>query len=82
VKELAKNMSKSLEELRWSHFHEQLGQKLCAAYIAQQQGIALDSALKKVAVPVGDLWLVMAEFARKSCAENGDVGDLAVPFQR
>jgi hypothetical protein len=69
-------MRKCLEELRRSHFHEQLGQKLCAAYIAQQQGIALDTALKKVAVPVGDFWLVMAELARKACTENAEMEDL------
>jgi hypothetical protein len=69
-------MGKSLEELRRSHFHQQLGQKLCAAYIAQQQGIALDSALTKAALPVGDFWLLMAELARKTCTENSETEGL------
>jgi hypothetical protein len=36
-------MSRSLEELRQSPFHQELGRKMCAAYIAQQQGIALEA---------------------------------------
>ena len=40
-------MAKKIEELRESEFHQELGQKMCAAFIAQQQGIALNTALKK-----------------------------------
>lgn len=40
---------------------------MCAAFIAQQQGIALSTALKKIEEPIGDLWLVLAEFARQEC---------------
>jgi hypothetical protein len=46
---------------------------MCAAYIAQQQGIALDTAIKKVSDPIGDLWFLVAEFAREGCAENADL---------
>lgn len=66
-------MSRSLEELRRSPFHQELGRKMCAAYIAQQQGIALDTAMKKVSDPIGDLWLLMAEFAREGCAGSADL---------
>ena len=63
----------TLEELRTSQFHHQLGQKMCAAYIAQQQGITLNTALKKAEEPIGDLWLLLAEFARQGCAETTDL---------
>ena len=66
-------MTKTLEELRQSPYHQQLGQKICAAFVAQQQGISLNTALKKVPEPVGDLWLVVAEFARQGYANaNSD----------
>jgi hypothetical protein len=42
---------------------------MCAAFVAQQQGIALNTALNKVPDPVGDLWLVVAEFARRTSME-------------
>jgi len=61
-------ITKPLEELRNSPYHHQLGLKMCAAFIARQQGIKIDTALKKVAQPVGDLWLVIAEFARHGCS--------------
>ncbi len=32
-------MSKTLEELRQSSFHQELGRKMCAAFVAQQQGV-------------------------------------------
>jgi len=54
---------RTLEELRASDYHQQLGQKMCAAFVAQQQGISVSSALKKVELPVGDLWLMVAEYA-------------------
>jgi hypothetical protein len=36
---------------------------MCAAFIAQQHGIALSTAFMKVPDPILDLWLVVAEFA-------------------
>ena len=56
-------LNRSLSELRASQYHQQLGRKLCAAFIAQQQGIRLDTAHNKIEEPVGDLWLMMAEIA-------------------
>ena len=63
---------KSLTELRPSDYHQQLGRKMCAAFIAQQEGIALNTAVKKVPDPILDLWLVVAEFAREGWAQNID----------
>jgi hypothetical protein len=63
---------KSLEELRQSAYHQQLGRKLRAAFIAQQQGIWLDTAYKKAPDSVADLWLVVAEFTRRTWAESID----------
>ncbi len=57
-------LNNSLSEFRASQYHQQLGRKLCAAFIAQQQGIRLDTAHNKVEEQVGDLWLMMAEIAR------------------
>jgi hypothetical protein len=57
---------KTINELRSSAYHEQLGQKLFAAFLAQQQGISLNTALKKVEGPVSDAWLIVAEFARQA----------------
>ena len=54
---------KTVDELRSSDYHQELGQKMWAAFLAQQQGISLSSAVKKVEGPVGDLWLMVAEFA-------------------
>jgi len=59
-------MMKTINELRSSEYHEQLGQKLYAAFLAQQQGISLNTALKKVDGPISDAWLVVAEFARQA----------------
>lgn len=61
-----------IDELRRSDFHQELGQKMCAALIAQQQGVALNTAFKKTALPVGDLWLLLAELARQGFAEYTD----------
>jgi hypothetical protein len=61
-----------IDELRKSDFHQELGQKMCAAFIAQQQGVALNTALKKTAVPVGDLWLLLAELARQGFSDYVD----------
>jgi hypothetical protein len=38
------DISKSIEQLKSSPYHQQLGRKVCAAFIAQQQGIKLDTA--------------------------------------
>lgn len=65
-------MTQKLDELRNSEFHQELGQKFCAAFIAQQQGIALSTALKKTSPPIGDLWLMLAEIARRGFSENID----------
>ena len=62
-------MTKTLEDLRKSAFHVALGQKMCAAFVAQQQGISLQTAAKKVSEPIGDLWLVLAELARQGYTE-------------
>ncbi len=61
---------KTVDQLRKSSYHQQLGQKICASFIAQQQGISLHSALKKVSEPVGDLWVVLAELARYGFLED------------
>jgi hypothetical protein len=65
-------MTRTLEELRDALYHQQLGRKMCAAYVAQQ-GIMLSTAFKKVPDPVGDLWLMVAEFARQANAEEADL---------
>jgi hypothetical protein len=66
-------MTKTRDELRNSAYHQQLGQKICAAFIAQQQGITLNTALRKVPEPIGDLWLTIAEFARRAVMETIDL---------
>ena len=63
-------MTKTIQELRESEFHHELGQKMCAAFIAQQQGISLSTALKKISEPVGDLWLLTAEFAAQGYTQT------------
>ena len=63
---------KSISELRQSDYHQQLGRKMCAAFIAQQQGVALSTAFKKVPDPILDLWLAVAEFAREAWTQNID----------
>ena len=45
---------------------------MCAAFIAQQQGVALSTALNRVPDPILDLWLVVAEFAREAWTQNFD----------
>lgn len=66
-------MTKTIDELRNSGYHQQLGQKMCAAFIAQQQGISLNTAFGKVPEPVGDMWLIVAEFARRAVMEMIDL---------
>lgn len=39
---------------------------MCAAFIAQQQGFSLGTALKRVPDHVGDAWLVVADFAERA----------------
>jgi hypothetical protein len=63
-------MEKTVEELRKSEYHQQFARKLCAAFIAQQQGIRLDTAFKKVPDPIGDTWLIVAEFARAAALDD------------
>jgi len=63
-------MSKTLEELRQSSFHQELGRKMCAAFVAQQQGVTLSTALKKVPDHVGDVWLIIADFAERTANET------------
>jgi hypothetical protein len=65
-------MTKTIKELRRSEYHQQFGRKLCAAFVAQQQGIRLDTALKKVPDPIADTWLVVAEFAREAAMQDID----------
>jgi muconolactone delta-isomerase len=69
-------MAKNIEKLRRSAYHQELGHKMCAAFVAQQQGIALNTALNKVSGPVGDLWSVVAEYARWACLEAADATEL------
>ena len=57
-------VNKTIVELRASPYHQQLGRKLCAAFVAHQQGTRIDTALRKIEEPIGDLWLMMAEIAR------------------
>ena len=76
---------KTLDELRSSPFHQELGQKMCAAFLAQQQGISLNAALKKVEGPICDRWLMVAEFARNAFnanVEEYDSGQLEEQFKR
>jgi hypothetical protein len=72
-------MTKSIAELRQSSYHQQFGRKICAAFIAQQQGIALQTAFKKVPDPIGDCWLAVAEFAREAAMNSMDLIFEAVP---
>ena len=54
---------KTLDQIRNSSYHQELGQKLWAAYLAQQHGISMASAIKQVDGPVCDAWLMVAELA-------------------
>lgn len=62
-------MAITLDELRQSAFHQELGRKMCAAFIAQQQGVSLSTALKKIPDHAGDVWLVVADFAERTVNE-------------
>ena len=45
---------------------------MCAAFIAQQQGMGLSTAFKKVPGQILDVWLVVAEFALEVRTQNID----------
>jgi hypothetical protein len=66
-------MAKNLEELRNSPDHQQLGRKMYAAFVAQQQGIALNTAFKNTTGPVGDLWLMIAGHAEEAVRKAIDI---------
>lgn len=61
----------TIDRLRRSALHQELGRKLCAAFVAQQQGIQMNTALQKVEEPVGDFWLQLAETVREAWASDG-----------
>jgi hypothetical protein len=44
---------------------------MCAAYVAQQ-GISLSTVFKKIPAEIGDLWLMVAEYARHAVGETLD----------
>ncbi len=46
---------------------------MCAAFVAQQQGITLNTAMKKISSPVGDLWLMIAEYTERAMAKAIDL---------
>jgi len=61
-----------MDELRNSPYHQQFARKLCAAFVAQQEGISLGTAFKKVPEAISDTWLIVAEFARRAVMEDID----------
>jgi ribulose kinase len=67
------DVAKTVEQLRQSPYHQELARKMCAAFVAQQQGITLNTAMKKVPDPVGDLWLVIADVAERAVSEAIDI---------
>jgi len=74
-------LTRSLEELRGSSYHQQLGRKVCAAFVAQQQGTRIDTALRKLEEPVGDLWLAIAEMIRLgTSAAPAEANSLSSPI--
>ena len=66
------DLRKSIDELKKSAYRH-FGRKVCAAFIAQQQGIKLDTAWKNFEEPIGDLWLMMAEVIHEQCFKVTDV---------
>lgn len=62
---------KTLEDLRQSLYHQQRGRKMCAA-LAQQRGISLYTAFKKIPAEVGEPWLMEAEYAQQAVGETLD----------
>jgi hypothetical protein len=74
-------MTKTIEELRKSAYHQQFGRKLCAAFFAQQQGTSLNTAFKKVPDPIADCWLIVAEFARQAAMQKIDREFASTPRQ-
>lgn len=84
---------KSIDELRDSPFHQELAHKLWAAFVAQQQGISMNTALKKTdpeqfGERISDAWLIVAEIAIKAyedqvaCLEGGAPDDQLTSFYR
>jgi hypothetical protein len=65
-------VKKTMDELRNSPYHQEFARKLCAAFIAQQQGTSLGTAFKKVPEALSDTWLIVAEFARQAAMEDID----------
>src|SRR5215472_9346541 len=66
------HVKKTMDQLRDSPYHQQFARKLCAAFIAQQQGTSLGTAFKKVPEPLSDTWLIVAEFARQAAMKDID----------
>ena len=61
-------MANTLNELKQSPFHQQLGEKLCVAFLSQQLGVSFATAERKVRTgnsELGDMWYVLAEIARR-----------------
>jgi hypothetical protein len=54
---------------------------MCAAFIAQQQDISLQTASRKVSEPIGDLWLLLAELARRGCTEAANLDGFSEHIQ-
>src|SRR5947208_27759 len=52
---------KTLEDYRKSLSHQQLGRGLCAAFVAWDRGIQMNTALRTTKQPVSDFWLQLAE---------------------
>ena len=69
----------SVEALRDSLYHQELGRKVCAAFVAQQQGIKVETASKKIDQSIGDLWLLMAEIIRQQCMNEAALAEVAKP---
>jgi len=72
-KRMEVGVARAIEELRQSSYHQELGRKMCAAFLAQQQGITLSTAMKKISTPVGDLWLMIADFAEQAVGKAMDL---------
>ena len=45
---------------------------MCAALVAQQRGISLSTAFKKIPAEVGEPWLVEAECAQQAVGQTVD----------
>ena len=49
-------------------YHQELGRKMCAAFVAQHQGVTLNTAVK-MSDRVGDPWLIVAVFAARTVSK-------------